>query len=79
VRGFVNIVFCQTVNDSTPAVCQKDSRIPAAYHNLGSQMTAKFGQRPNANAQDGFILSFTNGEDDLGSTIHFVWYCALAT
>jgi hypothetical protein len=56
VCGVVSSSFCQTVADDTPAVCHKDSLIPAQYHDLGSQKTAKFGQLPNANEQDGFTL-----------------------
>jgi hypothetical protein len=63
VCGVVSSSFCQTVADDTPAVCHKDSLIPAQYHDLGSQKTAKFGQLPNANEQDGFTLSFTGGQE----------------
>jgi hypothetical protein len=44
------------------------------YHDLGDQMTARFGQLPNASEGDGFTLSFTGGEDDRASVIHYWWY-----
>jgi hypothetical protein len=73
VCGVVSNNFCQTVTDSTPATCMKDSRVPAQYHDLGSQRTAKFGQLPDASESDGFTLSFTGGEDDRASVIHYWW------
>src|SRR5690606_27762962 len=35
VCGVVSNNFCQTVDDMTPAVCQKDTRIPAEFHDCG--------------------------------------------
>jgi hypothetical protein len=74
VCGVVSSSFCQTVTDNTPAVCQKDSRIPSEYHDSGSQKTATFGLLPGASEQDGFALSFTGGEQDRASVILYVWY-----
>jgi hypothetical protein len=73
VCGVVSNSFCQTILDSTPATCMKDLRVPAQYHDLGNQMTAKFGQLPDASERDGFTLSFTGGEDDRASVIHYRW------
>jgi hypothetical protein len=65
---------CQTMTDSTPATCQKDSRIPAQYHDLGNKRTARFGQLLDSSEREGFTLSFTGGEEGRTSVIHYQWY-----
>jgi hypothetical protein len=56
-------------------VLETAEQLPAfQYHDLGNQKTARFGQLPNASERDGFTLSFTGGEDDRASVIHYQWY-----
>jgi hypothetical protein len=71
VCGVVSSSFCQTVTDNTPAVCQKDSRIPAQYHDCGSQKTAKFQRLPSGSESDGFTLAFSGGEEDRAAMVYF--------
>jgi len=71
VCGVVSSSFCQTVTDNTPAVCQKDSRIPAQYHDCGSQKTAKFQKLPSGSESSGFTLAFSGGEEDRAAMIYF--------
>jgi len=53
---------CRFVYDTTPGVCQKDSRKPVnLYHGLGTVGSASFRQRSNGNPRSGFILAFPNG------------------
>jgi hypothetical protein len=63
---------CQTVDDMTPAVCQRD--IVGQYLDCGSQRTARFEQLPGGGESDGFSLSFSGGRDGRESRIHFQWY-----
>ncbi|ELR21874.1 uncharacterized protein ACA1_029530 [Acanthamoeba castellanii str. Neff] len=72
VCGVVSNNFCQTVDDMTPAVCQKDSRIPAEFHDLGNQKTATFSSLPNRPDDAGFTLSYSGGQDGRASKIDFV-------
>jgi hypothetical protein len=74
VCGVVSNNFCQTVDDMTPAVCQKDTRIPAEFHDLGNQKTATFSSLPNRPDNAGFTLSYSSGEDGRASKIYFVWF-----
>merc|ERR1712093_868519 len=72
VCGVVSNNFCQTVDDMTPAVCQKDSRIPAEFHDCGNQKTATFSSLPNRPDNDGFALSYTGGQDGRAARFYFV-------
>ena len=76
VCGVVSNIFCQTVQDQTPAVCQKDTRAPAEYHDCGDQSTAWFGRLPGGHEYDGFTLHFTGGQDGRGANIYYQWYTA---
>jgi hypothetical protein len=71
VCGVVSNNFCQTVDDMTPAVCQKDTRIPAEFHDCGNQKTARFQKLPSGSDSDGFTLSYTGGQDGRASMIYF--------
>jgi hypothetical protein len=73
VCGVVDPTFCQTRDDPTPAVCQKDLRIPARFHDLGSQKTATFSSLPNRPDNAGFTLSYFGGQEDRAAKIYFVW------
>jgi len=71
VCGVVSNNFCQTVDDMTPAVCQKDSRIPAEFHDCGNQKTARFQRLPSGGDDAGFTLSYTGGQDGRAAMIYF--------
>ena len=74
VCGVVSNNFCQTVDDMTPAVCQKDSRIPAEFHDCGNQKTARFQKLPSGSESEGFTLAYTGGQDGRAAMIYFKWY-----
>jgi hypothetical protein len=74
VCGVVSNNFCQTVDDMTPAVCQKDTRIPAEFHDCGNQKTARFQKLPSGSDADGFTLAYTGGQDGRAARIYFKWY-----
>jgi hypothetical protein len=74
VCGVVSNNFCQTVDDMTPAVCQKDTRIPAEFHDCGNQKTARFQKLPSGSERDGFTLAYTGGQDGRAAMIYFKWY-----
>jgi hypothetical protein len=74
VCGIVSKTFCQTVDDLTPAVCQKDTRIPPEYRDCGGQSTASFGRLPGGNEYDCFTLRFTGGTEGRATNIYYQWY-----
>jgi hypothetical protein len=58
--------------EPSPGVCQRDTRRPPAYHDLGSITTAAFSQLPNGDAAAGFLLTYTGGEEDRLVDIQFI-------
>jgi hypothetical protein len=58
--------------DPAPGACQKDTRRPPLFHDLGSVYTATFSQRPNAGPDQGFLLSYTGGEEGRRVDIEFI-------
>jgi uncharacterized membrane protein YgcG len=58
--------------EPSPGACQRDTRRPPQYHDLGSINTAVFSQLPNANADEGFLLTYTGGEEDRLVDIQFI-------
>jgi len=62
---------CQATEPS-PGACQRDTRRPPLYHDLGSVNTASFTKRPTAAEDAGFLLTYTGGEDDRQVDIEFI-------
>jgi len=69
----LTVVACQENGDMTPGGCQRDTRRPPQYHDLGSAKSAEFSQLPDADADQGFLLTFSGGSDDRRVDIAF--YC----
>jgi len=61
----------QGTNPPNPATCQKDSRMVPRFHSCGSTSTASWKARTSGDAT-GFILHFTNGEEDRQSDVEFI-------
>jgi hypothetical protein len=62
-------VTCTSSGNS--AVCQKDTRNPARFHDCGTTNSVKWKAR-NAGEDQGFILDFSGGEDQRMSDIEFI-------
>jgi len=64
--------LCQTIGDTKPAVCQKDTRKVAQYHDCGSTTQVSWAPRTTGTEKDGFVMSFNGGEEDRHSDIEFI-------
>jgi len=64
---------CKSVTppDDKPAICQKDSRKQAQFHDCGSQSQVTWKAR-GAGANQGFILLFSGGSEDRTADVEFI-------
>jgi hypothetical protein len=58
--------------EPSPGACQRDTRRPPLYHDLGSINTATFSQLPDAGINEGILLTYTGGEEDRMVDIAFI-------
>jgi len=63
---------CQTLSDATPAMCQRDTRRPPQYHDCGDINSVTWSQLPSGNEDDGFLLSFSGGQEGRRGDIEFI-------
>jgi len=64
-------ISCGFYPDDPAAICQGDTRRPPRFHDLGSTNSVQWSAR-TAGPDQGFILSFSSGEDQRMSDIEFI-------
>eukprot|EP01087_Luapelamoeba_hula_P022535 TRINITY_DN80_c0_g1_i2.p1 TRINITY_DN80_c0_g1~~TRINITY_DN80_c0_g1_i2.p1 ORF type:complete len:261 (-),score=42.12 TRINITY_DN80_c0_g1_i2:90-872(-) len=63
---------CRTAADQTPAICQRDTRMPPEYHDCGNANKFNWKRRTTNDGKEGFLLEFTGGSEDRKIDIDFV-------
>jgi len=67
----LKIQQCNTISDTSPAACQKDTRKVPLYHDCGS--VNQVGWSPRSAGQDkGFFMQFNGGEEDRRLNVEFI-------